>query len=302
MTEQNPRALARVDDTAIDEARFRHAWERQEPSTDNAARRGEILESLIRQAALAEAAREAGLDRDPLVVDQVERLLVGRLRDARLTPLLAEVSVSDEEVRQYYETHREDSFHQPGQVRAAVLWFDTRGQEPLVARYRPRMENIRTTIADGTSTLPPASGFGSHALQNSEHRASRSKGGDLGWLQEGRPMDEFRAVVATLAAGLASPGDLSPVTARPEGLFLVRLIERRDPRFLELSAVSGNIRKQLLRERREEVEDRWTSEMLQSLGIVRYPERLAALADLPVRERGTPVFNPPALSGSPTPR
>ena len=298
--DRSPGVLAVVGDTAIDEARFRHAWERRIPASDTAESRGEILDSLIRQSAFAEAARAAGLDRDPLVVEQVERLLVGRLREVQLAPMLAEVSVTDEEVREYFETHQAESFHLPGQVRSAVLWFDTRGQEPLMARYRPRLDEVRAAIADGSDAVPPASGFGAFALRNSEHRASRTKGGDLGWLQDGRPMDKLHAIVAELAAELALPGDLSPVTARPEGLFLVRLIDRRDPRPLDLAEVSGKIRQQLLRERREHTEERWTAEMLESCEIARRPERLEALRDLPVREREMPPFNPPASSGSPS--
>ena len=301
-SEASPEALATVGETTIDEARFLHAWERRTPPADTAESRHELLESLIRQSAVAEAARRAGLDEDPLVVEQVERLLVGRLREIQLAPALAEVSVTDEEIRQYFDGHKAESFHLPGQVRAAVLWFDTRGQEPLEARYRPRLEEIRTAIVDGPDAVPPASGFGAFALRNSEHRASRAKGGDLGWLQEGRPMDKLRGIVAELAADLGSPGDLSPVTARPEGLFLVRLIERRAPRPVELSEVSAKIRQQLLRERRADIEDRWISEMLNSCEIARHPERLEDLENLPVRERETPPFQSPALSGSPSAR
>jgi hypothetical protein len=84
---------------------------------------------------------------------------------------------------------------------------ETRGQEPLVARYTPRLEKIRADFLSAPTSIENADGFGKLAIANSEDRRSRFKGGDLGWLQDGRPMDALRTIVHELAGQLREPGE-----------------------------------------------------------------------------------------------
>jgi parvulin-like peptidyl-prolyl isomerase len=244
---------------------------------------------LIERSALAQAARQAGLDQDPVLVEQIEALLIARLRETRWQPHLEALTVTEAEVRAAYEARSGDAFGQPESTRVAVLWFNTRGQAPLVARYRPRLEEIRRQIVADPAAFPVASGFGELASGNTEHAASRLKGGDLGWLDSGPSTDPWRVAVLETAASLPQPGDLSEVTANASGLFLVRVIERRAARVQSFDEARPRLERSLLEQRRSEATQQLMSDIVAAASVQRFDERLAALAPLPPPAAPQPV-------------
>ena len=94
-----------------------------------------------------------------------------------------------------------------------MLWFDIHGQASLAERYRPRLEAVRAELAQ--AGLPATNGFGQFALANSEHRVSRHRGGDLGWLPNSPSQDALRTEVMRLAGTLREPGEVT-LTMRPD--------------------------------------------------------------------------------------
>jgi parvulin-like peptidyl-prolyl isomerase len=244
---------------------------------------------LIERSALAQAARQAGLDQDPVLAEQIESLLIARLRETRWQPHLEALTVTEAEVRAAYEARSGDAFGQPESTRVAVLWFNTRGQAPLVARYRPRLEEIRRQIVADPAAFPVASGFGELASGNTEHAASRLKGGDLGWLDSGLSTDPWRVAVLETAASLPQPGDLSEVTANASGLFLVRVIERRAARVQSFDEARPRLERSLLEQRRSEAAQQLMSDIVAAASVQRFDERLSALAPLPPPAAPQPV-------------
>ena len=71
----------------------------------------------------------------------------------------------------------------------------------------------------------PDQGFSVLAVDYSEHAATRFKGGVLGWIDREGGSTDWSRVVAETAFSLGNTGDVSPVIVRPEGVFLVRLME-----------------------------------------------------------------------------
>ena len=281
--------LAVVEGRPVTEAAFRHWWENRRPAADTPEVRGGVLSRLIERSALAQAARQAGLDQDPVLAEQIESLLIARLRETRWQPHLEALTVTEAEVRAAYEARSGDAFGQPESTRVAVLWFNTRGQAPLVARYRPRLEEIRRQIVADPAAFPVASGFGELASGNTEHAASRLKGGDLGWLDSGLSTDPWRVAVLETAASLPQPGDLSEVTANASGLFLVRVIERRAARVQSFDEARPRLERSLLEQRRSEAAQQLMSDIVAAASVQRFDERLAALAPLPPPAAPQPV-------------
>lgn len=298
--------LAKGEGWSVRAEDFRHWWATRPGPADSPQARAEALDRLVERATLAAAARKAGLERDPETAAQIESLLIARLRELRLAPQLAAVKVSDEELRARYDAQRESAHTQPEALHVALLWFNTRGQQPLVDRYRPRLEQIRAEISADPEKFPVAAGFGPAAVGNTEHRASRLIGGDLGWLELGPGSDPWRQAVLELAAALKNPGDLSEIVAGKDGLFLVRLIERRAAVVKPFEAVSAEIRKSLIEQRRKQLEEEFTRGILSRAPSERFPETLSALTDLPVRAGvpslpGTPSV-PPVQPSTPLPK
>lgn len=275
--------LAQGDGWSVRADDFRHWWSTRPGPADSPQARTEALDRLVERATLAAAARQAGLERDPETAAQIESLLIARLQELQLAPQLAAVKVSDEEVRARYDAQRESAFTQPEALRVALLWFNTRGQQPLVDRYRPRLEQIRAEVIAGGDKFPVAVGFGPAALGNTEHKPSRLIGGDLGWLELGPGSDPWHQAVLELAAPLQNPGDLSDIVAGKDGLFLVRLIERRSAKVQSFEVVSAEIRRSLVEQRRNEIQEEFTHSILAQTHTVRFPEALHAMGELPPR-------------------
>ena len=275
--------LAQGDGWVVRAEDFRQWWATRPGPADSPDARTEALDRLVERASLAAAARKAGLERDPETAAQIDALLIARLQELQLAPHLEAVKVSEEEVRVFYDARRESAYTQPEGVRVALLWFNTRGQQPLVDRYRPRLEQIRAEFAAGGDKFPAAAGFGPTAVGNTEYKPSRLIGGDLGWMEIGPGGDPWRKTVLDLAAPLKKSGDLSEIVAGKEGIFLVRLIERRAAAVKPIESVSAEIRKSLIEQRRRVLQEEFTRRICEQSNPDRFPEVLACLGDLPLR-------------------
>lgn len=278
---------------------FRHWWATRPGPADSPGARTEALDRLVERAALAAAARRAGLERDPETAARIETLLIARLQEVQLAPQLEAVTVPDREVRALYDAQRESTYTRPEAVRVAVLWFNTRGQQPLVDRYRPRLEQIRAEVVADAARFPVAEGFGPTAVGNTEHRPSRLLGGDVGWLEVAPGTDPWRNAVLRLAAPLGNPGDLSEIQADGDGLFLVRLIERRAPEVRPFEAVSAEIRRRLIEQRRGQLREDFTRRLLSAAKPERFPQALAALDGLPPRAGADPAGSSASVPAAP---
>jgi len=298
--------LAEVNGQPITEQAYRYWWTEHQPGPDTARNREALLDRLIARSAQVQAARQAGLDHDPILMEQVEDLLIRRLEETRLFPQVRAVEVSASEVEAYYQSNLLKKFTLPEHSRLAVLWFNTRGEAPLAARYRLRLENARAAVLSDPQRYPVQAGFGTLAIQNSEHQASRYQGGDLGWLGAS-DTPGFRTTVEKIGRQLKEPGDLSPVTESGDGLFVVRLIERKPAHVRELAAVYEDIHRKLLHENQQEVEQRFQSEITANAAVTRYAEHLSAVSNLPMGETSSFATVPPerfdsALANASQPR
>ena len=278
-----PGALAEVNGRPVTAETFRYWWQRDLRADDSAESRKALLQQLIERSALVQKAQAAGIDRDPQIVESIESLLIARLKEKELQPKIEAISVSEQEALAFYNAHKDERYAEPERVHAAVLWFETRGQEPLIARYRPRLEQARQQILDGNAAAEIANGFGNIALQNSEHTASRYKGGDVGWLTSTGESDDWRKAVADIATTLTYAGEISPVVANKEGLFVVRLIERRPMQYREFASVRAQIERHLRNDKRERLEQQFLAEINCTAVIREHSEQLTALSGLPTR-------------------
>ncbi len=279
----SPEVLAIVDGTAITEGTFRYWWEKQ-PMVDTPKARQALLDKLVHRAAFAQAAREAGLHDDPVVAQQIETLLISRLKELELQPKMSAIEVTDSDIAASYESRKETHYTLRERTRVAVLWFATRGVAPLVDRYKPKLEQAREKILAQPGETPADKGFGQLAIRNSEHAPSRYKGGIVGWIESGQNMDPWRAAVLKISSGLKEAGQVSEVTETKEGLFLVRLLERSPARVRELSEVRENIARELATALRETIEAEFDESVRENTQVNSFPERLQALAGLATRD------------------
>ncbi len=209
-----------------------------------AEERRALLDEMVHERLLVEAARAAGYERDPEIVAALERLMAAKLERERLEEEHPAVEVSDEEIAAAYEADPE-TYTLPEQVRAALVLLEvpaTASAERL-AELRQQAATILAEVRD----VDPATGFGDLARRYSADRASRYVGVVVGWLVRG---DRYRwpAEVVEAAFALAAAGDVAEV-ATAKGRYLVRLIERRPANLRPLAQVADGIRRELVRRR-----------------------------------------------------
>jgi parvulin-like peptidyl-prolyl isomerase len=274
--------IAEVNGQPISEESFRHWWNQEPRAIDNFKNRKVVLEEMIERSVIAQKARALGLENDPQVVAEIESLLIARLKEKELQPQIEKIEVTEAEARAVYELNKSSQYALPERMRVAVLWFETRGQQPLVARYQPRLEKVRAHMATATDAVSGEKAFGQFAIEHSEHPSSRYKGGDIGWLEAGKQPDAWRNAVAEIAADLETPGEISPVITRPEGVFLVRLMEHRAADHQPFEQARAEIVRQLRNQKRHAIEQAFMSELTRNVQVREFPDRLAAITGLPI--------------------
>ncbi len=264
-----------------------------------AVRRGGIRrEGLDRQALLEEMisyevqlakALDDGLDKDPEVVRAYHNLLVGKLRQGLLQPRIESVTITDEMVAAHYEANPE-KYTRPARARVALLFLETHP-----AMSEEKRQSVRDRMAEAREkalAVPPEErGFGALAISCSEDQASRYKGGDIGWLAEGRAY-RWPDPVVSAAFALPEPGAVSDVIETDKGLYLVKLLDRRPAEITPLEKVAARIRHKMLLEKRKETEAAFLAETRSATPIEVFAEALEAV-ELP--DAGDSGQRPPSL-------
>lgn len=225
-------ALARAGTQTITEQEFRERLEGMPEELRDVAwrNRKEFLETLVDERFLLEEARRRRLDRlddvDRLLDEARKKILIAKLVELEVDQ---QVRLSQEDVQRYYDDHP-DEFYTPLKLRAAHI----------LVKDRQTAESLRSQLEAGAS-------FEELARLHSIDRTA-SRGGDLGFFQQGQFIPEFEEV----AFGL-EPGQLSPVFETQFGFHVVRLAERLEPKLREFSTVRRLIEERLSREKRSKL-------------------------------------------------
>ena len=145
----------------------------------------------------------------------------------------------------------------PEQIRASLI---TIGVDPAAApaeweRARQKARDVAQRIAGGASFDALAREFSSDA--------SRTKGGDLGFVHRGQLIEEFERALRDLA-----PGRVSPVVQTIYGFHLLRLVETRPPAQKTFAEVKATIVRDLTETRCTQAAADWSKTLRARARIV----------------------------------
>lgn len=206
-----------------------------------------LLETWLDAELLAAEAQARGYDQHPEVRRAVSLQLARRVEQS-VRSELPEPTVSDAEVRAYYEAHRAE-YNAEAQVRASQIVLRTRVEaERTLAELRAR---------------PDDNGLFSRLVrERSVHAESRARDGDLAFFSRGGN-ESVPPPVAEAAFTLERVGALSTaVIESPHGgaeggpgFHVLRLTARREPLRRTLDEESARIRARLVRQARQSAED-----------------------------------------------
>ncbi|MDU2220036.1 peptidylprolyl isomerase [Finegoldia magna] len=139
---------------------------------NNEEGRKRLTDELINRKLLFFDAKKSGLDKDEIYVKEVKKQSEELLKDFAMANIINSVRVSDEDLKEYYESHK-DSFKVQPTFTASHILVES---EDLANEIKEKIDNDGdfTELAKEYSTCP-----------------SKEQGGDLGTFQQGQMVKEF---------------------------------------------------------------------------------------------------------------
>jgi len=288
-----PEWIARVNGEPITAADVQFEVRRRTEARQPAGDAESILQDLIRRKVMLHEAAKSEVMRDPAVRRELENRQLGQWLDRSLQVKRDAVRVSDDEMKAYYEAHR-DAFSRPAMARLAILY--RRANAGDEAELREELAKGRAAfLADPAAATQQGRipGFGTVAAAHSEDTISRYRGGDLGWIDA--TQDDARHPAAVLEAARAlDVGGVSDVIPAGEGLYVVMKIDQRAPAVSPYEEVAPTLRRKLIRLKQEEVEQSFTSNLMAGAKIEVDREKAARIAVPAADVAGLSTARPPA--------
>ncbi len=284
--------LAVVDKTPVTVERFvREAGQRGGHDLDSEARL-ELLESIVRDELAYHAAARRGFLDDPEVRQAIRRMVGDMYRQKVLAPRLDAISVSDGEIREYYEKHAQDMVR-PSRVRGAVIRISV-PEGASEARKAELLERARQAREQALEPAPGTPGFGSVAVRYSDHQQTRYRGGDTGWLVSGRRDRRWPQKIRDAIFAMEENGVPSEVIRTPGAAWIVMRTEAMESEQLPLAMVDERIRHRLIMEKRQAAIEAFYRELEQTIEVKVHPERLDNV-ELPDTGTKGAAAKPPSL-------
>lgn len=131
-----------------------------------------LTDELINRKLLFFDAKKSGLDKDEIYVKEVKKQSEELLKDFAMANIINSVRVSDEDLKEYYENHKDNFKVQPTFAASHILVES----EDLANEIKEKIDNDGdfAQLAKEYSTCP-----------------SKEQGGDLGTFQQGQMVKEF---------------------------------------------------------------------------------------------------------------
>lgn len=289
--------IARIGGEYITEAMFVEEMQRrggtQPGQFQSEEQRRALLDDLVYRRALVDAAHRNGLDAQPAVRRSLEQILANQYLQGTLRKSQQDIAIAPDEVRAEYD-RRADSYTVPARRRLAMIrlgvakgaeegvWTQA---ETLMAQARTKALKLATDVAH----------FGVLAREYSDDRATRYRGGVIGWIAEDRA-DRYTWDAAALDAGLAlqQAGDISNVVRGADGVYLLRLVEAEPARARDFDDLAAGIRQGLLQQKLTQAEHDFRVDLVKKADVEVREAALAAIAPVGPAAATTPQ-QPPAM-------
>ena len=191
-----------------------------------------------------------------------ERLLVDEMKAA----VTKDVTVTDDEVKAYYDAHEAD-YTEPEERETRHILISPFAEAaggagtitPTEADWdvaRAEAEKVRSEIQNGAD-------FGTEARKYSDDETTREAGGELGNLILGQMVPQFEEAVFGL-----KKGELSQPVRTEYGYHLIQVVDIIPEAQIPYEEVKEKIRSALLAQRQADTWEAWLEEMKQELGVV----------------------------------
>ena len=217
---------------------------------DNEMGRRAILEELVNMELFSLLGAELGVEKDPKFIETMNEVRKDVTRQFAVEAIMKDVAVSDEEIAEFYEKHKEN-FKVPETVRASHI---------LVAD-EDEMKKVRADLDAGMS-------FEDAARKHSSC-PSKEQGGDLGFFSKEQMVPEFGD-----AAFAMKVGDVSTEPVKTQfGLHLIKLVDKKEASVRPLDEVRAQLTESLLNEKKAGVYNDQLSKLREKHQVVIVEEK-----------------------------
>jgi parvulin-like peptidyl-prolyl isomerase len=150
----------------------------------------------------------------------------------------SKIIVSDDDIRTYFERHKE-TFTKPPQVHLShiLIAVDPVWNSEQIKAAADKTALLREQLVDGED-------FGRLAAKHSDDDRSREQGGDIGWFSPGQLAAALEKKIETL-----KDGEFSPVIEDRFGFQIIKVVERKAAVTPPLNELKGRIRGMIKQEK-----------------------------------------------------
>jgi len=199
------------------------------------------IENIKRENRITSEELLSALEREGSSYDSYRKKMKAQIIRARVIDrkVRGSVSVSDEDISDYYEANMHD-IGNDDEIRAAhILFAIPKGADKtFVDETRKKAESVLKLAQDGA-------GFETLAIKHSEG-PSAPYGGDLGFFKRGDMVKEFSE-----AAFALNKGEISDIVLTPYGFHIIKVIDRREGAPVSFDQMKDKIRMILYNKRFE---------------------------------------------------
>ncbi len=191
--------------------------------------RKKLIDELVMHELMYSDAVEKGLDNDEEFIEVMNTMKKSMLQQYNLRKMFNEITLSDEELKEYYESHK-DMFVTEEMVKASHILVDS----------EEKANEILEDITDGLSFEDAATQFSSCP--------SKQAGGALGQFGKGQMVPEFEEAVFSMQVG-----EISGPVKTQFGYHLIKLTDHTTERNASFEEVIQEVKDSCFMEKQEKV-------------------------------------------------
>lgn len=245
-----------------------------------------LLQALVDKHAAVDKIKELGLDKDPEFASKYQQLALTTLQAKYQQELSDLMKISEQEVESYYENNL-DKFTQPERIRLELIEIASRyGSDPKEAETKAKSiwQQLQDTASDNQVDL-----FHQLAAKHSDHRASRYRGGDIGYILN-KDNERWPKPLVEKAFSM-KVGEQAMIESAPGHHYIISVVERLPAYTNTLADSSRKITHILGAQKLQQLKATISAKIREGMPIEIHEARLESLnldSPLPNRRQGPP--------------
>lgn len=212
------------------------------------------------------------------LMDQVSSQV---LRDKIYADATKNITISDAEVKKYYDDNKESLFKVPEQIQVShiVIKFNVPEGQELTEQLKKEANDKIKAVQE---KLKSGEDFAALAKSYSEDTASKENSGDIGFISAGQTIKEFEEAAFALKVG-----EVSDIVETTFGYHLIKATDHKDEYIKDFSEVTDTIKSYLLKTKQNGEWEKFVSDLILKTNIKYTTDLKGALLDINKNNQGT---------------